>query len=152
MKKSILLSLIILNMHLILCPVANASPAKLQNETRPVDSVYHYGMHVLTNGLMSIPMVTVIGVGFGSGMALMAVDQNLVTGSLAASSALTGLIASLYMFYKTPQWTDKYCLDYETERSTKQNIISFLCRSFIPPFPLGVLCGEFLTHPNEIQQ
>lgn len=61
------------------------------------------------------------------------------------SSILVTLLGKLYAIYKTPQWTDSYLLNYQEERTTKQNIIAFLNRFFLG-WPLGIITGELMTH------
>lgn len=149
MKKFILFGLIAFNANFIIAPSVYCSPIQSQNEPREVDSLYHYAFHTLTNAVVGIPMILTAVAGTGLGMVIMENNPNPGGATLAVSSMGAGLLASLYMFYKTPQWTDKNCLGYETERSTKQNVISFLTRAFVP-YPFGVWGGEFLAHSKGI--
>lgn len=56
---------------------------------------------------------------------------------------LPSMLASLYLIYRTPQWTDTYILHKDKQRTCKQNIITFLNRAIIP-WPFGVVTGEYL--------
>lgn len=55
-----------------------------------------------------------------------------------------GLIGGEYIVYKTPQWTDTHILKKETERTGKQNAITFASRALVVP-PFGILLGEYLV-------
>jgi hypothetical protein len=101
------------------------------------DMLRHYATHIIADGAAHLAAAGCMAAGFIIGGKL---EQNKSSG-LAAASALTGIAAALYTVYKTPQWTDHYILNYDTQRSTSQNILTFVCRIFIP-FPLGTLLGE----------
>lgn len=97
----------------------------------------HYATHIITDGAAHLAA----GVSVGAGLIIGGAFEKNNSSALGATSALAGFAAALYTIYKTPQWTDKYILNYDTQRSTSQNIITFACRLFIP-FPLGTLLGE----------
>jgi hypothetical protein len=44
-----------------------------------------------------------------------------------------------------PEWTDAYILEYDTPRTTGQNLISLVSR-LILHWPVGTVVGEFLAH------
>jgi hypothetical protein len=75
---------------------------------------------------------------------LLNVSRNVMDGVMYPP-VLVGILAGLYVIYKTPQWTDKYVLKKDSVRTSKQNIIVFLNRCIIP-YPFGVVTGEFFNH------
>lgn len=61
------------------------------------------------------------------------------------------IILSQYCAYKTPQWTDTYLLNYTHQRTTQQNVITYLSSAvLIYQFgPVGATlasaAGEYLA-------
>lgn len=69
-------------------------------------------------------------------------NYNQTMTTLSVAPGALGILTGLYVFYKTPQWTDDY-LGYQKERTTKQNIASSLIR-YLCKFPYGSAIAEIL--------
>ncbi len=110
------------------------------------DMFKHYATHIATDIGSRVAAVATILTG---ALTASAFDQKQPVGQLLGSTAiLTGLAAGFYTIYKAPQWTDKYILDYKNERNGGQNLLTFVCRIFLP-VPLGTILGE-LGIENEL--
>lgn len=109
-------------------------------------------LHILGDfiGLGTAGVTATIGVSTGFALAagtnhLMQNDPLQSVALFAIPSTLGALLAT-YIYYKTPQWTDDILLDRDTPRTTKQNLISFLCRILIPVPLLNVVISEAIVH------
>lgn len=100
----------------------------------------HYGTHVVTDGVAKIVASIMIVVGGGLTLGAAAND----CGPLCIIPGVVGISSGVYILYKTPQWTDTHLLNYSTERSNLQNIVTFLSRLLIL-YPVGTIAGELLT-------
>lgn len=106
--------------------------------------VSHYAAHLITEGIVYIPVAAAFAVCMGGGM--LALSNNSPESALIGTVICGGGLATgSYIFYKVPAWTDDYILDYKVPRTSGQNLISALSR-LILQWPFGTLAGEFLAH------
>ena len=96
----------------------------------------HYAAHLITEGLAYIPIAAVF---------YAAVDPSPAATGIGGLAVASGVVAGGYIYYKVPEWTDAYILEYDTPRTTGQNLISLVSR-LILHWPVGTVVGEFLAH------
>ena len=70
---------------------------------------------------------------------------------LAKNASIFALgVAGLSAFYKIPKWIDSYYLGFDTQRSTRDNIISLLSRTFAGNV-VGTFIGEYFIRMEHNQ-
>jgi hypothetical protein len=143
-KATFLPALLFLACHVVIpthagteVQVVQIAPAKYSPNLK------HYLLHILGDIIGLSTSATVAVVGFGTGAALATASND--PSHMVIPSALGTLLAT-YIYYKTPQWTDDLLLDCDKQRTTKQNLISFLCRIFIPVPLINVVIAEAVVH------
>jgi|GEM_PF-5383614 hypothetical protein len=105
----------------------------------------HYAAHLITEGLAYIPIAAVFYAGLAGGLLSVAVDPSPAATGIGGLAVASGVVAGGYIYYKVPEWTDAYILEYDTPRTTGQNLISLVSR-LILHWPVGTVVGEFLAH------
>lgn len=98
-------------------------------------------------------LALVVGIGIGVGAALLTEqaikplpNNNPAKVPLAiagVSTMITSIAAGLYVFYKTPQWTDTYILKSDKIHMPRQHLINQFIRAVVT-YPIGGVVGEYL--------
>lgn len=154
MKKYLLLIGISISLN-----ITSLFSAQADKKEVPVTDtqVRHYVTHILTDILGKIGAGLTAATVIGTGAAITAIsvenakmhvppgEPPAVAFVPVAVSAIIGSLACIYIYYKTPQWTDTYALGYKRERTTSQNIVTLLSRAFIPLPIVNVVAGEYLA-------
>jgi hypothetical protein len=137
---------VILSLSSTASVLADSKPVVLRGEP----TVKHYVVHALGDAVGAIAAVTtgaaIVGTGALVGSTVGS-DAGMAMGALCIPA---GLMAGLYIYYKTPEWTDTHLLERGNGRTTGQNIITMWTRMVLPLWPLGVVAGEYLVYEDDV--
>ena len=120
---------------IVTLPVSSQAQIRARNE---IPGLKYYVTHIVTDGASKLALLATVVVGAIAGQVVV---ENGYGPNAAMIPVLGGAATGFYIMYKMPQWTDSHLLAVNEERSTPQNIITFLSRIFIP-YPLGTIAGE----------
>jgi|GEM_PF-2935527 len=136
---------------LFACGTFTAAQPESQNQVQIIQiippkyspNLKHYLLHILGDFIGLGTAATTAVAGVGTGFALAAASNDPIHAIIPST---LGAMLATYIYYKTPQWTDDLLLDCDKQRTTKQNLISFLCRILIPIPLVNVVIAEAIVH------
>jgi len=110
-------------------------------------TVKHYIVHILGDAVGGITAGAVAGTSAVVGSLVASGSPEVAVPAIAMSAV--GCMAAVYIYYKTPEWTDTYLLERGQGRTVGQNMATMLTR-LLPLWPLGVVAGEYLVYEDDV--